>query len=259
MDLQIKNKRALVTASTSGIGLAIAQALAAEGARVIVNGRTQERVNAALAQVEGQASGVAADLSTAAGCEQLFAAAGEIDILVNNLGIFEMKPFLALSDDDWLQTLQTNFLSGVRVTRHYLPGMLDRRWGRILFLASDSGVQIPADAVHYGVSKAAVFAVARGIAESIPASGVTVNSLIPGPTRTELIDQLVAAGAAQQGVSVKEFKADFMKNSSHANLTRRFAAAQEVAAMAAYLCSERASATTGSPVRVDGGSLRSAF
>lgn len=259
MDLGLRGKRALVTASTAGIGLAIAKALASEGAAVWINGRTQDRVDVALGQIPGQARGIAADLSTAEGCRRLCEALADIDILVNNLGVYEARPFLEISDEEWLQTFQTNVLGGVRATRHYLPGMTRRRWGRVLFITSDSGIQVPGDAVHYGVTKAAAFALARGIAETIPESGVTVNSLVPGATDSELINNLVEAVAGRLGVSTDEVKRDFATSSGHANLRRRFATAKEVAAMAAYLCSELASATTGSPVRVDGGTLRSAF
>ncbi len=259
MDLGLQGKRALVTASTAGIGLAIARSLALEGATVWVNGRTQERVDAALRQLDGDVRGSAADLSTAEGCARLFATVEQVDVVVNNLGVFEMVPFLAATDEQWLQTFQTNVLSGVRVTRNYLPGMLERGWGRLVFVTSDSGVQVAPDAIPYGVSKAAVSALARGVAESVPGSGVTVNSLVPGPTDSEGIGQLAELFAGQLGVSVADFKHDFITNGGHANLVRRFTRTDEVAAMATYLCSEAASATTGSPVRVDGGVLRGAF
>ena len=259
MDLGLRGRRALVTASTAGIGLAIARSLAAEGATVWVNGRTRERVDAAVGEIGGDVRGVAADLSTAEGCEGLFAAVEDVDVVVNNLGLYTTGPFLETSDEQWLSTLQTNVLSGVRVTRRYLPGMLGRGWGRVLFVSSDSGVQVPADSVHYGVSKAAVLALARGVAESVPGSGVTVNTLVPGPTDSELIGQLAEQFAGQLGVSTTDFKHEFITSGSHANLARRFARTEEVAAMATYLCSEAASATTGSPVRVDGGAVRSAF
>lgn len=216
-------------------------------------------MDAALSGLVGEVEGVAADLSSAEGAGHLFASIPCVDILVNNLGTYTAKPFLDVSDDDWLNTLQVNLLSGVRVTRHYLPAMLERRWDRLLFVTSDSGVQIPADSVHYGVSKAAEFALARGIAETIPASGVTVNSLIPGATDTEAVRALVDHYAQQVGVSPEEFTKAFISSGSHSNLIQRVAETSEVAAMATYLCSELASATTGSPIRVDGGTLRSAF
>jgi NAD(P)-dependent dehydrogenase (short-subunit alcohol dehydrogenase family) len=259
MNLGLYNKRALVTASTAGIGFAIARSFAAEGAAVWINGRTQKRVDAAIQELGGRVQGVAADLSTAEGCEKLFAGLPDIDILVNNLGIFQIRPFLEISDEEWLQAFQSNVLSGIRVIRRYLPGMLERRWGRILFITSEAGIQIPSDAVHYGVTKAAEFALARGIAETIPESGVTVNSLLPGLTESEVVNSLVDKHAQQLGVSNEAYKRDFATNSCHANLIRRFAKAEEVAHMATYLCSELASVTTGSPIRADGGTLRSAF
>lgn len=259
MYLGLRGKRALITGSTAGIGLAIAKQLAAEGVTVWVNGRTQERVDAALKEVLGDARGVAADLSTAEGAATLFDTVDEIDILVNNLGIFELKPFLEIEDEEWIRFLQANVLSGVRVTRQYLPGMLERKWGRVLFVSSESGIQIPAEMVHYGVTKAAQIALARGIAETIPGSGVTVNSLLPGPTESEGVTGMIAKIAKEQGITPAEVEAGFIKNARPSSLIQRLAKVEEVAAMAVYLCSEQASATTGSPVRVDGGVVKTAY
>jgi len=259
MDLGLKGKRALVTGSTAGIGLAIAKQLAAEGASVWVNGRTQDRVDAALKEVSGDAQGVAADLSTAEGAAILFDTVDQIDILVNNLGIFELKPFLEIEDEEWIRFLQANVLSGVRVTRHYLPGMVERTWGRVLFVSSESGIHIPAEMVHYGVTKAAQIALARGIAESIPGSGVTVNSLLPGPTESEGVTAMIAKISKEQGITPEEVEAGFIRNARPSSLIKRLAKVEEVAAMAVYLCSEPASATTGSPVRVDGGVVKTAY
>jgi len=259
MDLGLKGKRALVTGSTAGIGLAIAKRLAAEGASVWVNGRTQDRVDAALKEVSGDAQGVAADLSTAEGAAILFDTVDQIDILVNNLGIFELKPFLEIEDEEWIRFLQANVLSGVRVTRHYLPGMVERTWGRVLFVSSESGIHIPAEMVHYGVTKAAQIALARGIAESIPGSGVTVNSLLPGPTESEGVTAMIAKISKEQGITPEEVEAGFIRNARPSSLIKRLAKVEEVAAMAVYLCSEPASATTGSPVRVDGGVVKTAY
>jgi NAD(P)-dependent dehydrogenase (short-subunit alcohol dehydrogenase family) len=259
MNLGLHGKRALVTGSTAGIGLAIAKALAAEGASVWVNGRTQPRVEAAVREVGNDAQGVVADLSSAAGCETLFAELPTIDILVNNLGIFETKPFLDISDEEWLRFLETNVLSGVRVTRHYLQGMLDRKWGRVLFVSSESGVQIPQEMVHYGVTKAAQIALARGIAESIPASGVTVNSLLPGPTESEGVGTMIGKMAKEKGVSAEQVESDFIRDARPSSLIKRLARVEEVAAMATYLCSEQASATNGAPIRVDGGVVKTAY
>lgn len=259
MDLGLKGKRALVTGSTAGIGLAIAKELAAEGATVIVNGRTQARVDEAVKQVKGNATGVAADLTTAEGAKSLFAEVKDVDILVNNLGIFETKPFLEIDDAEWFRFLEANVLSGVRVTRQYLPGMLQRKWGRVLFLSSESGVQIPEEMVHYGVTKAAQIALARGIAETIPDSGVTVNSLLPGPTESEGVTALIAKIAKDKGITAEQVEADFIRDARPTSLIKRLAKVEEVAAMAVYLCSERASATNGAPVRVDGGVVKSAY
>jgi NAD(P)-dependent dehydrogenase (short-subunit alcohol dehydrogenase family) len=259
MDLGLRGKRALVTGSTAGIGLAIAKSLAAEGATVWINGRTQERVDAALKEIKGDAKGVAADLSTSAGCDVLFSALPEIDVLVNNLGIFEMKPFLEISDEEWMRFLEANVISGVRMTRRYMPGMLERKWGRVIFVSSESGIHIPAEMVHYGVTKAAQIALARGIAESFPASGVTVNSLLPGPTESEGVGTLIGTIAKEKGISKAEVEAGFIRDARPSSLIQRLATVDEVAAMATYLCSEQASATTGSPVRVDGGVVKSAY
>lgn len=259
MDLGLRGKRALVTGSTAGIGLAIAKSLASEGATVWINGRTQERVDAAMSQVQGDLHGVVADLSDSAGCAKLFGVVEEIDILINNLGIFENKPFLEIEDDDWLRFLQTNVLSGVRVTRHYLPAMLKRKWGRVLFISSESGVQIPEEMVHYGVTKAAQIALARGVAETIPGSGVTVNSLLPGPTDSEGVSTLINKSAKKKGINTEEVEREFIANVRPSSLIKRLAKVEEVAAMATYLCSELASATNGSPVRVDGGVVKSAY
>lgn len=259
MDLGLKGKIALVTGSTAGIGLAIAKGLAAEGATVWINGRTQDRVDAALKQITGDVKGIAADLGTAEGTPALFKALPQIDILVNNLGIFETKPFLEIDDAEWMRFLDTNVLSGVRITRHYLPAMLEKKWGRVLFISSESGVQIPQEMVHYGVTKAAQIALARGIAETIPGSGVTVNSLLPGPTESEGVSAMFDKLAKERGVSKEDAERDFIKTERPTSLNRRLAKVEEVAAMAVYLCSEQASGTNGSPVRVDGGVVKSAW
>jgi NAD(P)-dependent dehydrogenase (short-subunit alcohol dehydrogenase family) len=257
MDLGLKGKRALVTGSTAGIGFAIAKTLAREGAFVYINGRTAARVDKAVGEIEGKVDGVAADLTTAEGAKTLFERIEKLDILVNNLGIFEAKPFLQIEDSEWVRFFEANVLSGVRVTRHYLPQMLERKWGRIIFVSSESGVQIPAEMVHYGMTKTAQLAVARGIAESFPASGVTVNSVLPGPTESEGVSDFVKGLAQQQGKSQEDVTRDFFQHARPSSLIQRFATPEEVASMVAYLCSEAASATTGAPVRVDGGVVRS--
>jgi NAD(P)-dependent dehydrogenase (short-subunit alcohol dehydrogenase family) len=257
MDYGLKGKRALVTGSTAGIGFAIARQLAAEGAFVYVNGRTDERVNRAVGEIEGKVDGIAADLTTEEGAKKVYARVEKLDILVNNLGIFEAKPFLEIEDAEWRRFFDANVLSGVRLTRHYLPHMLDQKWGRILFISSESGLQIPAEMVHYGMTKTAQLAVARGIAESIPASGVTVNSVLAGPTESEGVATFVENFAKQQGKSKEEFARDFFEHARPSSLIKRFETTDEVAAMAVYLCSMAASATTGSSIRVDGGVVKS--
>jgi NAD(P)-dependent dehydrogenase (short-subunit alcohol dehydrogenase family) len=259
MDLGLTGKTVLVTGSTAGIGLAIAQRLAAEGATVWLNGRTQDRVDEALKVTPGKVHGIAADLSTPEGAEIVFTTLPDVDVLVNNLGIFETRPFLEIADAEWTRFFETNVLSGVRITRHYLPAMLARRWGRVLFVSSESGVQIPGEMVHYGVTKAALIALARGIAETIPGSGVTVNSLLPGPTETEGVKGMMQKSAKEKGQSVEQVEAEFIAKDRPTSLIKRLATVEEVAAMAAYLCGEPASATTGSPVRVDGGVVKSAW
>jgi len=257
MDLGLKGKRALVTGSTAGIGFSIAKLLAREGAFLYVNGRTEERVIQAVGEIEGKVDGVAADLTTEAGAEKLFARVEHLDILVNNLGIFEAKPFLQIEDAEWRHFFEANVLSGVRITRHYLPQMLEKKWGRVIFISSESALQIPAEMVHYGMTKTAQLAVARGIAESFPASGVTVNSVLAGPTESEGVDTFVEGLAKQQGKSKEDVERDFFEHARPTSLIKRFETTEEVASMVVYLCSEAASATTGSSVRVDGGVVKS--
>ncbi len=256
MDFGLRGKRALVTGSTAGIGFAIAKLLAREGAFVYVNGRTEQRVENAVSEIEGKADGVAADLTTERGAETLFARVGELDILVNNLGIFEVKPFLEIDDAEWRRFFEANVLSGVRVTRHYLPLMLRKKWGRVIFISSESALQIPAEMVHYGMTKTAQLAVARGIAESFPASGVTVNSVLAGPTESEGVSTFLDGMASQQGKTKEDIARDFFEHGRPSSLIKRFATTEEVASMVVYLCSEAASATTGSAIRVDGGVVR---
>ena len=260
MDLGLKGKRALVTGSTAGIGFAIARLLAREGAHVCVNGRTEARVNKAIAEIgadtKGKVDGIAADLGTEEGSSKLFSHIDNLDILVNNLGIFEAKPFLEIPDADWRRFFEVNVLSGVRVTRHYLPHMLKKKWGRVLFISSESALQTPAEMVHYGMTKTAQLAVARGIAESFPASGVTVNSVLVGPTESEGVGAFVEGLAAQQGKTKEEVARDFFEHARPSSLIKRFETADEVAAMVVYLCGEPASATTGSAIHVDGGVIR---
>jgi NAD(P)-dependent dehydrogenase (short-subunit alcohol dehydrogenase family) len=256
MDFGLAGKQAFVSGSTAGIGLAIAQGLAREGARVTINGRTQKRVDAALGQLQGDVRGIAADLGTAAGVASLVSALPEVDILVNNLGIFEPKPFLEIPDGDWQSFFEVNVLSGVRLTRHYLPGMLRKNWGRVVFISSESGLQIPAEMIHYGVTKTAQIALARGIAESVAGTGVTVNSVLPGPTASEGVGGFVDELAKAQNKDRKTVEAEFFRETRPSSLIKRFASIEEVAALVTYVCSAPASATTGSALRVDGGVVR---
>jgi NAD(P)-dependent dehydrogenase (short-subunit alcohol dehydrogenase family) len=261
MDLGLKGKRALVTGSTAGIGLATARALAGEGAQVTINGRTAERVQAALRMLEREApgarvAGVAADLGGAGGCAALARQVPDVDILVNNVGVFEPRPFEEIPDEDWLRFFETNVMSGVRLTRHYLPAMRKRDWGRIVFVSSESALQIPVEMIHYGMTKTAQIAIARGIAESLAGTGVTVNSVLPGPTSSEGVGQFITRLAESKGTDAAGAEREFFTSARPSSIIRRFAMPEEVAAMIAYVCSAKASATTGAALRVDGGVVR---
>jgi NAD(P)-dependent dehydrogenase (short-subunit alcohol dehydrogenase family) len=260
MDLGLTGKRALVTGSTAGIGFATVAALAREGAHVIVNGRTQRRVDEAVSRLRSASGarieGIAADVSGAAGCERVIAAFPELDILVNNMGIFEPKPFEEITDTDWSRFFESNVMSGVRLSRHYVRGMRSRNWGRIVFVSSESGIQIPVEMIHYGVTKTAQIAVARGLAESLAGTNVTVNSVLPGPTASEGVGGFVAQLAASSGQSAAQVEKEFFRQARPTSLLRRFAEPAEVAALITYVCSEAASATTGAALRADGGVVR---
>jgi NAD(P)-dependent dehydrogenase (short-subunit alcohol dehydrogenase family) len=261
VDLGLKDKTALVTGSTAGIGLAIAQSLANEGAHVYVNGRTQQRVDAAIAAVRSRVAsakvdGVVADFSGAAGAEAVIGKIAAVDVLVNNVGIFEPRPFAEIPDADWYRFFEVNVMSGVRLSRHYLSGMLKKNWGRILFISSESAVQIPAEMVHYGMTKTAQVAVARGIAESVAGTGITVNSILAGPTESEGVGGFVEAIAKQQNKSKEQVEKEFFEIGRPSSLLKRFATVDEVAAMAIYAASVRASATNGAALRVDGGVIK---
>lgn len=262
MRLTMAGRLAVVTGSSAGIGRGIAGALAASGISVVVNGRDPQRLDAAVARVREVATnradvrGVAADLATAEGARTLLEAVPQCDILVNNLGIYEVAPFEEIGDADWERLFQTNVMSGVRLTRHYLPGMLERNRGRIVFVSSESGVQIPPEMIHYGMTKAAQIAIARGVAERCTGSAVTVNSVLPGPTWSEGVARFVEALAQREGKTVAELEQHFFAEARPSSVIRRFATTEEVANMVVYLCSEQASATTGAAVRVDGGVIR---
>lgn len=257
MDLQLKNKNALVTGSTKGIGYAIAQVLAQEGANVIVNGRSKESTQAAAQSIGHGARGIAADVSTSKGCTELLDKAGQIDILVNNAGIFEPKEFAEIPDDDWERFYQVNVMSGVRLTRVVLPGMLERNWGRILFVSSESGVQIPSEMIHYGMTKAANISLVNGIARLTKGTHVTVNAILPGPTASEGVSHFVGELAEEAEQSKEEFEKYFFNNARPTSLIQRFAEVEEVANTTAYYCSPLSSATNGAAIRVDGGVILS--
>jgi NAD(P)-dependent dehydrogenase (short-subunit alcohol dehydrogenase family) len=261
VDLKLRNKIALVTGSTAGIGFSIARSLAREGAHVYVNGRTRQRVDAAIRTIRShvagaQIDGIEADFSDSAAAEKVIAKLPAVDVLVNNVGIFDPKPFAEIPDADWYRFFEVNVMSGVRLSRHYLAGMLEKNWGRILFISSESAVQIPAEMVHYGMTKTAQIAVARGIAESVAGTGVTVNSILAGPTASEGAGAFVEAMAKQQNKSRAEVEKEFFQDARPSSLLKRFATPDEVAAMATYLAGELSSATNGAAIRADGGVVR---
>lgn len=262
MDLGITGKRALVTGSTAGIGFATAEALAREGAHVILNGRTSARVENAISALQqavrgAHVEGLAADVSSAEGCSKLVQRYPQVDILVNNMGIFEPKAFADITDADWLRFFESNVLSGIRLSRHYVAGMRTRNWGRIVFVSSESGLQIPAEMIHYGMTKTAQLAVARGLAETLAGTNVTVNSVLPGPTSSEGVGAFVKQLAASSGKSAAQVEQDFFHTARPSSILQRFATPAEVAAMITYACSAIAAATTGTALRVDGGVVRS--
>jgi NAD(P)-dependent dehydrogenase (short-subunit alcohol dehydrogenase family) len=256
MNLDLKGKSALVTGSTAGIGLAIATALAKEGAQVIVNGRTQRRVDEAMA-ASGATQGIAADLGTAAGAAAVIARFPTVDILVNNVGIFEPKPFEQIPDDDWLRFFEVNVMSGVRLSRHYLGPMKQKNWGRIVFISSESALQIPAEMIHYGMTKTAQLAISRGLAETTTGTAVTVNAVLPGPTESEGVVEFVDRLASEKGVGRDAFEREFFQNARPSSILQRFATPEEVASVVTFVCSPLASAINGSSVRADGGVIRS--
>ena len=262
MNLELQDKTAVVSGSTAGIGLATAMALAAEGARVVINGRTEARVTAALGKIrqrvpKAEARGVAADLGTSAGVDSFLQQVTATDVLVNNLGIFEPKPFLEIPDADWVRFFEVNVLSGVRLARAYLPGMLEKKWGRVIFISSESAQQIPAEMIHYGMTKTAQIAVARGLAESIAGSGVTVNSILAGPTASEGVGAFVERMAKEQNVSKADLEKRFFATVRPSSLLKRFETPEEVAAVVAFVASGQSIAINGAAIRAEGGVIRS--
>ena len=262
MDLQLTGKTALVTGSTAGIGYAIAAGLAREGSLVIVNGRTKERVKAAVSKLKadvpnGHLLELAADLGSREGATQSIAEFPDVDILVNNLGIFDPKQFEDIPDEEWLRFFEVNVMSGVRLSRHHLPRMKKRNWGRILFISSESAVQIPSEMIHYGMTKTAQLAISRGLAETTVGTGVTVNTILPGPTASEGVTTFVQKLAQDQGIDKQAFEKEFFKSMRPTSLLQRFATPEEVANLVTFLASPLSSATNGAAVRVDGGVVRS--
>lgn len=264
MDFKIENKIALVTGSTVGIGYAIAKALASEGAEVFVNGRTDERVNQAVENLKKETGnqnikGLTADFSDVAQVNQLIAKIPEVDILINNVGIFEPKEFSAIPDEDWFKFYEVNVLSGVRLSRAYFDKMLKRNWGRIVFISSESAIQIPEEMIHYGMTKTAQIAVARGLAELTRGTNVTVNAVLPGPTFSEGAGTFVKDMAAQKNITVEEMEKEFFKTARPTSILQRFISTDEIANMVAYIASDLSIATNGSAIRADGGLVKSPF
>jgi NAD(P)-dependent dehydrogenase (short-subunit alcohol dehydrogenase family) len=258
MKIDLSGKTALVTGSTSGIGYAIAKGLAVTGAEVVINGRTQAKVDAAAAAIAKAAPGakvrgVAADVSTAAGCATLTAALPDVDILINNAGIFEPKGFFDIPDEDWSRFFEVNVMSGVRLARAYMPGMLKRNWGRIVFISSESALNIPTEMIHYGMTKTAQLAISRGLAQMTRGTAVTVNSVLPGPTMSEGVEAFVMDMAKQNGQAVEEAAANFVKQHRPTSLLQRFASVEEIANMVVYVSSKEASVTNGAALRAEGG------
>ena len=261
MKIDLSGKTALVTGSTAGIGRAIAKGLAAAGARVIVNGRKTDTVNKAVAALQKELPkadlhGIAADVATAKGCDALFAAQDTVHILINNAGIFEPKPFFEIPDADWTRFFEINVMSGVRLSRAYMPAMIERNWGRIVFISSESGLDIPKEMIHYGLTKTAQLALSRGLAELTAGTGVTVNAVLPGPTRSEGVEEFLQAMAKQAGKPVDDMARGFVREHRPTSLLQRFASVEEVANMVVYVASKEASATNGAALRVDGGVVR---
>jgi len=258
MNIDLSGKTALVTASTGGIGFAIARGLAESGAEVVINGRSEKRVQQAIADLRSRLPsaklrGIAADLSQPEGVEQLTAALPHTDILVNNAGIYGPQDFFETDDALWESYWQTNVMSGVRLSRHYLPAMTANQWGRVVFISSESARNIPADMIHYGVSKTAQLALSRGLAKRVAGSGVTVNSVLPGPTLSEGFHDMLAEEARRTGKTIEEFGKEFVMANRPSSVIQRPASVEEVASMVIYICSLQASATSGAALRVDGG------
>ncbi|HTE23012.1 SDR family NAD(P)-dependent oxidoreductase [Flavitalea sp.] len=261
MDLQLKDKTALVTGSTQGIGYAIAKLLLAEGATVIINGRTDQRINAAISKLKSEVpganvSGLAADFSNSDEVSRLVNTLPEIDILVNNAGIFEPKPFLEIPDDEWIRFFKVNVLSGVQLSKAVLPKMLAKNWGRIIFISSESALNIPEEMIHYGATKTMQLGVSRGIAELTRNTNVTVNSILPGPTKSEGVEDFISQVAKSKNISKEDAEKDFFKTLRPSSIIQRFADVSEIANLVVYIASPLSSATNGAALRADGGLVK---
>ena len=264
MNLQLDGKKALVTGSTAGIGFAIACALAREGASVVITGRTQERVDNATEDIgkeirDAKIAGIAVDLATPDGISKCIDAVATVDVLVNNLGVYEPKPFEQITDDDWHAIIEVNFMSGVRLARHYLPRMKAANWGRIIFISSESAINIPVEMIHYGVTKTMQVALARGLAETTASTAVTVNSVLVGPTRSEGVEKFLIDMARTKNVTPEEIEKEFFRSARPSSLLQRFATTDEVAALVTFVASPLSSAINGAALRVEGGIVRSIF
>ncbi|OON40152.1 oxidoreductase [Izhakiella australiensis] len=264
MKIELTGRRALVTGSTAGIGFAIAEGLALAGASVVINGRGEERVSSALQALrsrnpDGDFSGVAADLSTAEGSAKLTGLVQDTDILINNLGTAHLNGFFEQQDSEWLDLFQLNVMSGVRTARYYLPAMMNRGWGRVVFISSESAIMIPSEMIDYGMTKTAQLAISRGLAELAGGTGVTVNAVLPGPTRSEILSNWMKVTAEEQGTTQEEAEQAFLKKMRPTTLIKRFTTTEEIANMVVYVCSEQAAGTTGAALRVDGGVVRALF
>jgi NAD(P)-dependent dehydrogenase (short-subunit alcohol dehydrogenase family) len=261
MNIDLTGRKAVVTGSTAGIGRAIAEGLARAGASVVINGRREDRVAATLRELsalfpKGEFIGIVADLATSEGAAELFARAPDADILVNNVGTGRAKPFFDIGDSEWTDLFELNVMSGIRASRHYVPNMMKRGWGRVVFISSESALAVPKDMIDYAMTKTAQLAVARGLAEVVGGTGVTVNSVLPGPTNSEIMSGWMKAAAEAQGITQDEAEQQFLKTMRPTSLLNRFATTEEVANLVVYVCSEQASGTTGTSLRVDGGVVR---
>ena len=258
MDMQLSGKKALITGSTYGIGYAIAEALTKEGANVVITGRHQDSVDSAVGKLkrinsETEPTGLSADCASVDGCQKVFDTVPEVDILINNLGIYERKNFLEIDDSDWTRFFEVNVMSGVRFARFYTPKMVNRKWGRVIFVSSESGLMIPPEMIHYGFSKSAQLSISRGLAMSLSGTGVTVNALLPGPTRTDTTELQRRERADDWGITLEQLEQEFFEKFRPTSITKRFAEAKEVAPLAVYLSSPLSSLTTGATLRVEGG------